>query len=262
MLTFSSKNLRPDCAAVELGNETKVADMDEATALELLRAFAQLPPVELVDSDAVIHLAGANDSLEVHNENGRLFSRRLPVATHTAIEQSPEQIIASIGGRTGSINETSVDGTPRSETSVSGVEAPSPAIPPKRGAWRPQLDSPWLLLVLAIIAGTMAYFTFSDEVPADIQIIKDSTRIASLNSTFSGRYGIKSVGANVLQIANGRFTVHTNAGSGSLAPPILDLDYQYGLRAGQVVLLLGNGAVLELGPDKSLRFNEAAYPRM
>ena len=252
MLTFSSRNLSEDCTKVVPGHAVNLAAMEAATAVVRLQAFASVPAVELVDSDARIYLANTNTNtkLAVQNENGRLFAQHVPEAANTAMQQTPEEIVGFLTGEGATVN-------PLQQAEASEV---MPAGPRK---FRDLLKSPWTAGVLVVVAAVMAYFTFSPEVPAGIKMISDPARITNLHSAFSGRYGeAAQAGQTVLLIENGRFAVLTASEQGVPPEPLMDTSYGYGLRGEQVVLVVANGAVLERGKDGSMRFNDAVYPRL
>jgi hypothetical protein len=250
MLTFSSRNLSEDCTKVVPGNAVNLAAMEAATAVVRLQAFASVPGVELVDSDARIYLANTNTKLAVQNENGRLFAQHVPEAANPAMQQTPEEIVGFLTGECATVN-------PLQQAEASEV---MPAGPRK---FRDLLKSPWTAGALVVVTAVMAYFTFSPEVPAGITMISDPARITNLHATFNGRYGeAAQAGQTVLLIDSGRFTVLTASEQGVPPEPLMDTSYGYGLRGEQVVLVVANGAVLERGKDGSMRFNDAVYPQL
>jgi hypothetical protein len=244
MLTFSSRNLSEDCARVVPGGEVLGVPMDSATALQRLSAFAGLSAMELSDDDARIYLANTDMRLAVQNEGGRLYSRRVPEGDQAAVEQTPEEIIASLAG----------ESAPASGEDMGTVLA-------EARNWRDRLNTPWSAVALLVVAAILAYHTFSPDVPAGISLISAPSRIASLDTQFSGRYGEAAIGATVLSLQNGRIIVQQNRAQGAPGEPLMDSSYRYGLRGEEVVLVVANGAVLELAQDGSLRFNDTVYPR-
>ncbi len=253
MLTFISRNLSEDCTKVVPGGEVKIAGMDAVTAIACLRAFAGQTPLELVNSEARIYLANSEVRLSVQSENGRLFSSRMPVATHVAVEQTPEEIIELL------------DGVPPLSYQAPSDQDPAPVlVPARRGKWRDRLNTGWLAGGLAVVIAVMLYFNFAPETPDGIKMISDSARIAGLHTQFNGRYGQTLVaGATGLLVENGRFVVyHPTDDKGTLGEPVLNLTYRYGLRGAQIVLVVANGAVLGAEPGGDLRFNDTVYPRV
>jgi len=253
MLTFSSRNLSEDCTKVVPGGEVKIAGMDAVTAIACLRAFAGQTPLELVNSEARIYLANSEVRLSVQSENGRLFSNRMPVATHVAFEQTPEEIVGFL------------EGVPALSYEAPPDQGSAPVLgPARRGKWRDRLNTGWLAGGLAVAIAVMLYFNFAPETPDGIKMISDSARIAGLHTQFNGRYGQTLVaGATGLLVENGRFVVyHPTDDKGAPGEPVMDLSYRYGLRGAQIVLVVANGAVLDAEPGGSLKFNDTVYARI
>ncbi|MDI1249307.1 MAG: hypothetical protein PSV13_10630 [Lacunisphaera sp.] len=250
MLTFSSRNLNEDCSAVMPGREERGVPIEAEAALERLRAFAKVPAVALVDSDARIYLANGGTKLAVQNENGRLYAQRVPESAHTADQQTPEEIVGFLTGEQAVAFQMSQDNPPE-------------FMPAGPSHWRSRLNTGWIAGVLAVVAVVVAYYTFAPAVPAGIQMISDPVRVASLHTKFNGRYGDAALaGSTTFLVENGRFIVQPAGEAGVPGEPLMDSSYRYGLRGDDVVLVVANGAVLEPGKDGSLRFNDAAYPRI
>jgi hypothetical protein len=251
VLTFSSRNLRDDGAAVETGHSAPNQSIDANTAVQRLRAFGRIAAVELVGSDALIYLANSKLKLAVQHENGRLFATRVPEAANIALEQTPEEIVGFLEG------EQAV-----SAQSPQNLDPTAVRLRPRK--WRERLNSRGLLVGLAVVALAFGIYRFSPEVPDGLAMVRDPAKITRLNLQFGGRYGDASVaGSTMLWVENGRLVVYPAGNETTPGEPLLKASYRYGLHSdGQVALVVANGAVMESAPDGSLRFNDAVYPRI
>lgn len=250
-LTFSSQNLSPDCSKVEPGGNVPASSISPNVALARLQAFLRISPVDLVDSDAAIILAVRDIQLIIQNENGRLCAARMPKIMHAAVEQTPEEIIAFV-----------TEGRPGLNLAPEEAETLLlPSVQPPK--WRVWAGSPWTVAVLAVVAVIMAYFSFSSEIPAGVEMISDPVKIASLHGVYNGKYGeTGTAGTTVLQLDDGRFQVFPVVGKNPAPDAVMDLSYRYGLSNEQVVVVVANGAVLVPGKDGSLKYNDSVYPRI
>jgi hypothetical protein len=130
---------------------------------------------------------------------------------------------------------------------------------PRTSTWKRVANSGSLLAVLVVIAAGVAFFTFRSETPQDLEMVNDATRIAELNAKLDGRYGVP--GATMLVLAGGRLSGVQAIAGGAGEEPRFKFTYRYGQRGAQVVLVLSNGALLELQADGGLKFLESVYPR-
>ncbi len=250
VLTFSSRNLRDDGAAVALGNNVPHQNIDAGTAVLRLRAFGRIPAVELVGSDALMYLGNSHCKLAVQHENGRLFAARVPEAANAAAEQTPEEIVAFLEGEQATPSPASRNAAPK-------------AVRPSPVKGRGRMNSRGLLVALAVVALALGVYRFYPDTPAGLAMVRDPAKIGRLHLQFNGRYGDEAVeGSTMLWVENGRLVVYAAGKEALPGEARLDASYRYGLHDdGRVALVVANGAVVESARDGSLRFNDAAYAR-
>ena len=254
MLTLSTRSLSADGARVTPGDGVANTEMTEAAVLATLQAFARVPAVELVDVEAKIYLSGPRGKFAVQNIRGKLFAARVPEAVNTATEFSPEQIIMLL--------------TEADPTSVAAVAAKTAAEEAELIAEvekiptgpRALINSIWTIGCLAIALGVLAYVSFAPETPEGVEISRDPARIVRLHSELNGRYG--NPAATVLLLTDGHLTGGSASPDGQVKEVAIDFGYRYGQRGDDVVVVVDNGALLEVQPDHSLNFLDSAYPRL
>ena len=246
-LTFSSRNLTDDCAAVAPDRIVRETEVDAETVLQRLRAFGGMPAVGLVASDALIYVGNSRIKLAVQHENDRLFATLVPEAANTAMAQTPEEIVDFLGGVRAAVP----------------VAAASRERARPQSRWRAWLNSRWTAALVAGVALGLGYFHYAPEVPAGIALIHDGPRVTALHTRFNGKYGALPAPKNAALVVNsGHIAIYAQSDDGTAPPPLLEATYRYGERVGgQIVLVVANGAVLEAEADGSLKFGEAVYPR-
>jgi hypothetical protein len=248
LLKISTVNVSADGTRLTPGDGQVNLPLTEGAALAALRAFAGLPTMELVHADAKIYLAGPCGKLAVQNNRGKLFAAYLPETTNIAAELTPEQIIATLTVR---------DSAAAAAVAVEAVvdaEVVRPA-----GGWRRGLNSGWTVAALALVAAVLAYVNFAPAALADVDIIRDPTKVSRLHLEFNGRYGAPN--ATTLVLAGGRLTGEDTSAPSGAGAPLFEKTYRFALSGDRVVLVVDNGALLEPQPDGSLKFLESTYPR-
>ncbi|HUR59920.1 MAG TPA: hypothetical protein VM029_19520, partial [Opitutaceae bacterium] len=75
---LSTRNLSADGARVTPGADATVNRVTPGEAVAILRAFAALPTLDLVDVEAKIYLANHDRKIAVQNVRGRLFVSAVP----------------------------------------------------------------------------------------------------------------------------------------------------------------------------------------
>ncbi len=247
-LKITTVNLSEDGTRVEREAGKANVPVTSAAALEVLRAFSLVPAMDLIDVDAKIYLAGPRGKIAVQNLGGRLFGTILPEAVNTAVERTPEDIIAWLTAR-----------EPAAEAEAGKEEAGGTAAPRQPRRWRQLLRSKSMVAVLAVATAFAAYLNFAPETAEGVEIIRDPAKVARLHAEFNGSYG--APGATTLLLKNGHLLGQDGAAVDGKSAPLFEKDYQFGLRGKQVVLLVDNGALLEPQPDGSLKFIDSTYPR-
>lgn len=252
-LLISTRHVSADGARVTPGSETPDREIAPARALALLRSFAALPAIELVDVEARIYLTGPQEKVAVQNAQGKLFVAAVPEAVNAAMERTPEEIIALL---------TAND--PSAVAPLQHVNAPEgPAIerarhPTRRRTWR---SSPAVLVVLALLTAGLAHLNFGPKAPQGITFISDAAKAAEFHRKLNGSYGRH--GATLFRLAGGKLTGHPSTPDGTVGTqPLLEQRYRLGQRLDQIVLVLDNGAILEVRPDENLQFLQSVYPRL
>ncbi|HUR60357.1 MAG TPA: hypothetical protein VM029_21720, partial [Opitutaceae bacterium] len=135
---------------------------------------------------------------------------------------------------------------------------PAPVATVRSAGGRRWLNSIRVLLGLAVVTAILAYLTFSPKTPAGVTIITDSARLAEMQRDLEGTYG--RPGATLLRIQADKISASQPGAGGTATVVIPEQHYRLGQRGGQIVLLLANGAVLEVRPDRSLQFLFSIYP--
>lgn len=256
--TFSTQNVSADGARVTPDETVSGVAVTELKALAVLRAFAAVPSVDLVDVDARIYLAGTRGKWAVQNVSGRLFAAKVPESANSASEHSPEEIIELLTG-TG-IGSEARGGYAQSET-VAGDMAAATRYARSSG-WRGALNSWWALATLAAITAAVFYFVFAPEKPAGVEFIGDAAKLSRLHAELNGQYGLgQTAGQTVLVLDSGKLTGYSTLHDGVRGPVLFTSSYRLGERDGQVVLVTDKEAVLERRPDHSLAFLNSVYPR-
>jgi hypothetical protein len=255
LLTIAAKQLSADGATVRRGEDDFASDLSGAAAGAVLRAFAAVPTMELVEVDAKIYLTGPQAKVAVQNVGGRLFATIVPEAVNTATERTPEQIVAIVTtGKAGAAKaETSEAEAVREEEALAAVKRDA------RG-WRGALRSPWTLVALVLIGLGWGYANYVPATPAGVEVIRDPAKIATLHRKLNGRYGVPA--ATVLVLNSGKLTGVKMGPASATEVTVFELSYRFGLRGEQPVMLVSNGALLEQQPGGALKFLESVYPRI
>ena len=255
VLTLSTRNVSVDGAAVCPGDDAGPCDLEAGRVLETLRAFAGLPPMDLVETEARIFLSGPRGKVAVQNVGGRLFVAELPESVNTAAERTPEQTLdLLISGKRESATASG------GEVVMTAAEDLVAAAPKGKGRLKQVLNSGWVLAALLVIAAAMAWATYRPSVPEGVTMIGETAKISALNTKLDGRYGAPP--ATVLVLASGKLTgVQLNAATGA-EEPRFQFSYRYGQIGERLVLVVSNGALLELQPNGGLKFLESVYPRI
>jgi hypothetical protein len=254
LLAIVSKHLSADGTTVHRGEDQEANNLTVDAARAALRAFARLPAMELVDVEAKIYLTGPHAKLAVQNVGGRLFATLVPEAINTPTEQTPEQILAVV-----------TNGEAAPETTVSPgndeVAAREANAATKRGSrgWRAASRSPWTLVAVALATLVMAYVTFVPTTPAGVEVIHDPAKTDALHGKLNGRYGVPS--GTMLVLREGKITGVRKSNAVGAEEKVFELNYRFGLRGRQIVMLVSNGSLLEQQADGGLKFLETVYPR-
>jgi hypothetical protein len=252
-LMISTRNVAADGTSIAPGGQHGPAELSEAAARDVLQAFARVSPVDLVDIDARIYLIGSRCKAAVQNIGGRLFVTLVPESVNTAVELSPEQAIAwVVSGNREAVPESGAG-------AWSSAPEMAPSAPREASGWHGAMNSPVTLGVLVAVAGIMAYVGFWSGGPEGVELIRDAAKVSELHAKLNGRYGLP--GATMLALAGGKLTgLQVNA-LGGAEEKRFAMDYRLGRRGDQVVLVLSNGAVLELQANGALKFLASSYPR-
>ena len=251
-LTLSTVNLAVDAATVTPGLNASPCEVDAPTALAALHALAGLPAVALVDVDTKFYLTGPLGKIGVQNISGKLFAAPVPEALNPAAERTPEEALAMVLDPHG---ETSASGAPLSSSEGEILDDSFR----RQHGWKTALNSGWTLAALLVAVLVTAYFTFESTTPDGVDIVLDPAKISAFHARFNGRYGAPP--GTVLALADGKLT-GLGGGAGTPEEPRFAFTYRYALRGDQVVLVLSNGALLELQGNDRLTFLQSTYPRL
>ncbi len=254
LLVLSTRNVSADGAEIFRDWTSGPTNVDEPTARETLRAFARLSAMDLVEVEAKIYLTGPQGKVAVQNIGGRLFATHVPEAVNTAQESTPEQTLALV--MRGVAGEVHVPcGTESSD--ADDVIVASAAR--RTGGWSALLNSTRTLVALMAVAAVTAYVCFWPQGPAGVAIVQDPAKVSTLHAQLNGRYGLP--GATVWALTSGKLTGLQAWANGRAEEKRFAMDYRLGQRGNQVVLVLTNGALLELQPNGGLKFLNSSYPR-
>lgn len=258
LLSLSTKHLSADGGTVRLGEEHVAADVTAFEARAALTAFAAVPAMELVDVDAKIYLTGPEAKVAVQNVGGRLFVTLVPEAVNTAAERTPEQAVAMVtrGDPGRMANSGGADGAREAERENEMLAAA------KRDArgWRGVLRSTRTLVGLVVVAVAIGFWNFGPKSPEGVDLMRDPAKISGLHAKLNGRYGVPA--ATTLVLENGRLTGLKPGPTGAAQEQVFALNYRFGQRGEQIVIVVSNGALLERQSDGSLKFLESVYPRI
>lgn len=240
------------------GEEQVATDVTAFEARAALTAFAAVPAMELVDVDAKIYLTGPEAKVAVQNVGGRLFVTLVPEAVNTATERTPEQAVAMVTrGNPGAAAAT------RGEDGAREVERENEMLAAaKRDArgWRGVLRSKRTLGVLVVVAAAIGLWNFGPKSPEGVDLIRDPGKISALHAKLNGRYGVPA--ATTLVLESGRLTGLKPGATDAVEEKVFTLNYRFGQRGEQTVIVASNGALLERQGDGSLKFLESVYPRI
>ncbi len=254
VLTLSTRNVSVDGAAVCPGDDAGPCDLEAGRVLEALRAFAGLPPMDLVETEARIFLSGPRGKVAVQNVGGRLFVAELPESVNTAAERTPEQTLDLL------ISGKQAGASASGEAAMAAAEELVAAGSQRKGGLKQVLNSGWVLAALVVIAAAVAWGMYRPATPEGVTLIGDAAKISALNTKLDGRYGTPP--ATVLVLASGKLSgVQLIAATGA-EEPRFQFSYRYGQIGERLVLVVSNGALLELQPNGGLKFLESVYPRM
>jgi hypothetical protein len=245
-LFISSTGLAEDCARVEEGAQQSSRPVESKELLKHLQAFAAIPSLDLLDVEAFITVhAGAAGEFVIRNEGGVLFLVEVPTMENSPLQRSPEEIVQFLDATF----------SPSEEEEIEIVVEP-----PKV---RRFADSPVLLALLLVTWGVVAYLILRDPGPEGVDIVKDPGRIQTYFEQMEGRYGTDQADGDALYLVEAdSFKVFEISEEGVSQEPVADLRYEFGQRAGRIVLVLETGVVLDRNAQGDLVFGDELYPRL
>lgn len=252
--SLSTQNLALDGSAIKQGYTLGPIEVDAETALSTLKALAALSAVELIDVDVKVYVAGPQGKVAVQNISGKLCVAFVPEALNPVEECTPEEALAMVSGREESAPTAESEAAASRDAEILAMEAR------RRRGWRTVLDSYVALVGLLVVGAAMAYFNFSARTPDGLEMVRDSAKIAAFNAQFNGRYGSPS--ATVLVLENGKLTGLQTKGTAGDQEARFTFTYRFAMRADHVVVVLSNGALLEVQPKGSVSFLASNYPRL
>jgi hypothetical protein len=209
--------------------------------------------MDLLDVEAKIYVSGPLGKVAVQNIGGRLFATHVPEAVNTAQESTPDETLALV-------MRCEFGAPPVTCGTDSSVETDVVADSPRRTSrWHTLMNSTRTLVALVAVAAVTAYVCFWPKGPEGVEFVRDPAKASTLHAQLNGRYGLP--GATVLALASGKLTgLHASA-NGRGEEKRFAMDYRLGQRGNRVVLVLSNGALLELQPNGGLTFLNSSYPR-
>lgn len=253
-LALSTRNLSGCGTRVAPGEQAEPVDVTAAAALAALQSFAAIPRFDLVDVEAKIYLGANRGKFAVQNMGGRLAVALVPEAINTAVEGSPEEVLAFV--------IDAVQPTPSSPTPAArpapAADRTSPDYSRRPGAFKQTFASPWTLAGVLALGGALVYALFAPSTPDGLTVIRDPARVALLTAELKGRYG--SPDSTTLSVTAGTLTGWRPAGVTG-EQKAFELGYRFAERDSTILLLTSNGAEIDLQPDRSLKFLENSYSR-
>jgi len=251
------EDLAEDCASIQPEARGTRKDLDEATVLSCLQAFAAIPAVELVGAEARLRLQHHERNIVVHRSGSTLYFTPIPELSHTPAVSTPEEIIIYLTGR---VTGPEV-GEPLPDVSTSEVVGQSA---PKRAWFELPLGAQVALLaVLLSIASGLAYTHTSNPAPSGYNLITDTSRLDVLPQQYNGVYGGGDAqDALRIEISGTNAKIVGAPTPGAPVETLAEFSFRYGLRSGRVALLGSKGHILEFNPDGSLLFGDTSYTRI
>ena len=250
--SLSTQNLALDGSAIKQGYTLGPIEVDAATALATLKALGRLPVMDLLDFDVKVYVAGPQGKVSVQNISGKLCVAFVPEALNPVEERTPEETLAMVHSIEGSAPTAATEPGASREAEIMSMEAS------RRRGWRAVFDSYVVLAVLLAVGAAMAYLSFSERTPDGLEMVRDTAKIAAFNAQLNGRYGSPS--ATVLVLENGKLTGLEPKGTTGDQEVRFTFTYRFAMRADHVVILLSNGALLEVQPKDSVSFLASNYP--
>jgi len=246
-LSFSTQGLAEGCTAVADGTQTETASIETAALLKILRSFASIPAVDLIDAQPTITIAVAGGGeFIVRNESGTLYLTQVPTAENSAMPKTPEEIVEFL------------DAT---FTPAEAEEAEEIVVKTSKG--RSVANSPALLGGLLGVWAIVAFFVLREPGPEGVTLVTDSSRVESFADQMEGRYGSEEAeGDTVYVVEDGRFKIFNVTEAGVAIEPFDEVSFDFGQRDGKPVLVLENGAVLGRSAEGDLVFEDETYPRL
>ena len=247
-ITYQTQGLSEACDQIEAGAQQADASISADDLLTKLQAFAAIPAVDLIEAKPTINVrAGRGASFQISNESGALFMIETPTSENSPMQKSPEEIVAFLDEN---FNPPEIDETP--------------TVVVRSSKTRTVLNSPWLLLALFGLWAVVAYTTLRDPGPEGVTPIANPDRIATFAAEMQGRYGSENAadGDSLYLVEADRFKVFDVTEEGVDPEPIYDVGYEFGQRAGGVVLLLETGVVIGRTDSGDLAFEDETYPRL
>ncbi|GAB5559170.1 MAG: hypothetical protein SynsKO_08170 [Synoicihabitans sp.] len=246
IISYTTTDLSADCSQVQTDVSTEETSISSADLLERLRAFGNIPAVDLIDSRPSIQLKiEGRGSFVINNEAGQLFMVESPASENSPVMRTPEEIVQFLDD----------EFTPADVEEVEEVVV-------ETSKARSILNSPILLVVLVAVFGASLYFSLQPEPPEGVTMITDSSRVAGFEAEFAGRYGYNEPGDTIYVVEDGRFKVFEVTEDGYDPDALLDEEISFGQRGGEVVMVVSNGAVLSRDQVGALVFEDEIYPRL
>ena len=246
-ISYQANNLSEDCGQVAADQSHPETPITSVDLLVRLRSFAAIPAIDLLDTKATVVLKVAgNGEFTVRNEAGQLFMIQSPASENSQLMRSPEEIVQFLD------DEFSPEDV---------VEAEVVVVTTSKA--RTILNSPILLVALALVFAFLFFRAIQPEGPEGVTLVSDSKRVATFTEQFAGRYGAVEEDGDVLYVIEAnRFKVFEVTDEGLDPEPFMDEVISFGQRDGSVVLVLGNGVVLERSATGDLVFGYETYPRL
>ncbi len=246
-ISYQANNLSEDCGQIAADQSHPETPIISADLLVRLRSFEAVPTIDLLDAKAttVLKIEG-NGEFTVRNEAGQLFMIQSPASENSQLMRSPEEIVQFLD------DEFSPEDVVETEKVVV-----------RTSKARAILNSPILLVTLALVFDFLLFRAIQPEGPEGVTLVSDSARVATFTEQFAGRYGAVEEDGDVLYLIEAdRFKVFEVTDEGLDPEPFMDEAILFGQRDGLVVLVLGNGAVIERSATGDLVFGDETYPRL
>ncbi|MCF3650130.1 hypothetical protein [Synoicihabitans lomoniglobus] len=250
-IDISVTDLTIDGARVERHASDTASAVDADDVLARLQAFAAIPSVRLVDHTPRMRLEYHGTVIIVSRSAQNLLYVRVPEASHTAEQGTPESILTFL-----------LDNPPPAATPETTSETPPPVEPVPAQANKAKKQLVFLGALLAVLA-VLLFLRLRQTVPEGWTMISDPSEISTLHRELNGLYGDGvEIGSVLFELNDGIMLIQLVTDDPGHLDVLSETTYRYAKRDTTVMVLTKNDTGYTITGDGALSIDGQVYSRL